>query len=524
MTATQTPIGEGRPEPGHPRERGARGFRREWVLLLALFVLLTVLASRFPWSGDDWAWGSVEGVDRVRSFFADYNGRYGGNLVVYALTRAGRLTWVVVAASLVATLWLVVDLSGRRTPLRYAVALLLFLAMPQDIWRQGVVWVSGFTNYGLAALGLLVYLARARTLWFAPVRRVPAALRVPAAVVTAFVAALFIEHVTLYLVGASLLFVAVHLVARRSPSGEGLGWALGFLAGAAAMFSNGAYRRALDGSSTYQRLGEATDAAGNAVPLGDKILGQVSAWVAGENTLVNVTLVVLVCVLAGRAHRDGVRQWPAVAVVLGVGALVVTVPLRVIAGQSALPPEVLRFSGLGLGLLVAMLVVTAAALVRDRYRRVCVAAATGSVVLVAAPTAVVQPIGPRLFYPVYVLFLVVVVLLLAEALPERMPDPVVPRLATAATGCALALLTTHVIVYALIHKAQDARVTTVRQAVDRGATEVAVDPLPFRGAVHGADPVDDVLEGRYKRFYRIPERIEITVRPYVLKRTVPPGG
>ena len=43
-----------------------------WALFMALIFL-------HPFSGDDWAWGSEAGVDRVKIFFMSYNGRFLGN-------------------------------------------------------------------------------------------------------------------------------------------------------------------------------------------------------------------------------------------------------------------------------------------------------------------------------------------------------------------------------------------------------------------------------------------------------------
>ena len=65
----------------------------------ALFFAFMFLAYLFPYTGDDWAWGSSIGLGRLKSFFAGYNGRYVGNLIVLLLTRSKLLDAVVMAAS-----------------------------------------------------------------------------------------------------------------------------------------------------------------------------------------------------------------------------------------------------------------------------------------------------------------------------------------------------------------------------------------------------------------------------------------
>ena len=63
--------------------------RFEAIYLAAFFAVFSALAFLFPLSGDDWAWGSSIGMDRLHTLFRDYNGRYAGNLAALLLTRVG---------------------------------------------------------------------------------------------------------------------------------------------------------------------------------------------------------------------------------------------------------------------------------------------------------------------------------------------------------------------------------------------------------------------------------------------------
>ena len=49
------------------------------------FAMLFALSWLFPYTGDDWAWGSQIGLDRLHTWFDNYSGRYVGNLIVLAL-------------------------------------------------------------------------------------------------------------------------------------------------------------------------------------------------------------------------------------------------------------------------------------------------------------------------------------------------------------------------------------------------------------------------------------------------------
>ncbi|MBE6715009.1 MAG: hypothetical protein E7575_07010 [Ruminococcaceae bacterium] len=65
-----------------------------------MFAVFSILVLLFPYSGDDWAWGSEIGLDRLETRFESYNGRYAGNLLVLILTRSNILRIFVISASL----------------------------------------------------------------------------------------------------------------------------------------------------------------------------------------------------------------------------------------------------------------------------------------------------------------------------------------------------------------------------------------------------------------------------------------
>ncbi len=48
----------------------------EYFLYAGALLVFAYLKYLFPYSGDDWAWGSVEGLERLSTFFQGYNGRY----------------------------------------------------------------------------------------------------------------------------------------------------------------------------------------------------------------------------------------------------------------------------------------------------------------------------------------------------------------------------------------------------------------------------------------------------------------
>ncbi len=64
-----------------------------------------VLAYCFPYTGDDWMWGTSYGIKLLTTGFAGYNGRYAGNLIVLLLTRCKPLQVLAVSSSLFFLAW-----------------------------------------------------------------------------------------------------------------------------------------------------------------------------------------------------------------------------------------------------------------------------------------------------------------------------------------------------------------------------------------------------------------------------------
>ena len=81
--------------------------KRCFVFALIAFAVFALLVFLFPYSGDDWAWGSEIGIERLKNHFDNYNGRYAGNLLAMALTRSKLLDIIITAFSLVCVLSLI---------------------------------------------------------------------------------------------------------------------------------------------------------------------------------------------------------------------------------------------------------------------------------------------------------------------------------------------------------------------------------------------------------------------------------
>lgn len=492
--------------------RRALSRRGEAAWLGGYWVVFVALAALFPRNGDDWGWGSDLGVQRLDDWFAGYNGRYAGDLLILGLTRAGWLTPLAVAAFVVATLFLVLDVTGHRSPAGYALVAVGFLVMPRAQWVEAVAWLSGFSNYALATLGLLVFLGWVKRAWLGRHGGHPV-VRCAASVPVAFVSALFVENVTLWMVAAALVATVLLAARRRRVPWDALCWLTGYGVGAAVMFSNSSYRT-IGHAHRHQHRIDQSNAHYKLVKISDVM----SRLAVGGNVVLNVALVcAALALLAYTARR---LQWLVVlgAATAGLGVLGISWTLALAGSQTTVAEPWREWQGIAALLLLALLGAATALGIQDPNRRVGGFGALASIVLLDVPLVFVNPIGPRNFYVSYVLFLVLAGLLAAELpLPRLARAPAGSRaVGVAAAVVAASLCAGYFVVYGTITHAAGQRLDRIRTAVADGARTVTVEELPFSDFVHMPDPSPGFWTRRFAAYYGLPDDLTIVVRP--------PGG
>ena len=161
-----------------------------------IFVALLVLCSLFPYSGDDWAWGSSIGLERLSNWFDNYSGRYAGNLIVLALTRSNVLKTVTMATCLTGIVSLLNKITGNQKNAVYLISSVMLL-MPVPMLRQAVVWTSGFANYTTSIFLMLIYICYVRGIYEDELPKYPIWHAVPM-LLLGFVGSMIVEHITIY--------------------------------------------------------------------------------------------------------------------------------------------------------------------------------------------------------------------------------------------------------------------------------------------------------------------------------------
>lgn len=475
------------------------------VTMAAAAIYLLVLTYSFPYTWDDWAWGSSAGMQRLESGFRNYNGRYVSNLLVMAMTRSSIVKTLVMTIVLFAIVYLCSRLVSRHNDALFPLGFLLLLLVPKAVFAQAVAWTSGFANYAISALFILVFLFVNQ----AVLQRNRASFRGGrfAAITAASLAgSLVLENVTIFMVLASAALVVLVFIKSRQISWDNVAFLAGSVLGAIAMFSNGAYRNIADNQDSYRHVesgvaGVARLAVGNFEQV-------MSTNMVFNNLALNVILVCLLSVLIYRyvsgtgVSHGPVRKrvvWALLAVCLGY--CVYAFVKLIYPGWRIVLDYTLAFEAVATLIFGASVAAIVGVCVEDIIRQRRLLFHMASAALMSAPLLVVSPIGPRNFFPSYVVG-VLIVLELFDWLVTR--DGLVMFASKAILICALVACIYQLSVFLYIAQLYNDRIDYERRAGAASSLVISFN-LPYRTYLWQPNPktTTDDRTSEYNEFYGI---------------------
>lgn len=475
---------------------------------VTLILAVTVLCYLFPYTGDDWTWGSEIGIERLQNHFRDYNGRYFGNLIVLVLTRSRVIRTLMMSSCILGIAALLIKLSDCSGRLVFLVIALIFSA-PKALLRQSIVWTSGFSNYAVSIAFFLLC-----TVWIKYSLREETEEKSSRKVLYAFLTLVFgylgamiIEHITVMQVLLSSVAAFLTWRKQKRPNAVCCAWFIGSALGALTMFSNGNYAMIAGGQDSLR-----TVASG-----GKEVLFR--CWsnyfdvIAKQMILDNVILELLLagvvtCLVMGQhdwLKRD--RKQTVVRVSLMI------VDLAVFYGTiTRLNPMWDRVLGRGkcldgcvnAALWCALLVLTCYA-ITEKVRRNRMIYLLSGIAFANASLLLVTPIGPRCFFATYIM----TIWYCLECLAMLRADEGVKRyLLQIAAMITVFVFFMNFEIYGHVYAEDKERLNMIRQACEDEKSAVTVPGLSYEDYVHYSD-LHDVWSERYKMFYGIPMGIEI---------------
>jgi len=490
------------------RDGAGRSF---WIISMLAVLLFALLAWLFPYTGDDWAWGSSIGTKRLSIFFDNYNGRYLGNLLILLVSRSVVVRVILMAAAYYISCWLCHAYSSHRKNAGLVLAVILFFMMPRSMFTQAVVWSSGFANYVPSAILSVAYILMVRNITGQEAPRYGKYLWIATAVI-GFVGAPFMENVALFNICLGLAVIGYTALKFKKLYAAHVGFLIGAVTGAVWMFTNRAYVTISNGGDDYR-----TAPSGLSGMLGTmkSNIQTVANNVLITNCAICLLASVLLLVLTVRFAKSNQKgRWLAVgAMVINGGcvllALLCNIPaalkvIQAITGEFYSELRIAILLGYGLSLVAVVLICMPKG---SRFRMLL---PVYCIPVSVAPLLVVTPIGPRCFYISYLLTTVFVVDLFSFLIRDIRTVPY-KRLLGGLGAVAVLLGCLYVSVFLPVHHYDNKRNEFAKRQSDNGDSQIVVCRLPNEDFLWVSSPEYEPWSTRYKLFYGIREDAQLKV-------------
>lgn len=487
--------------------------KRNIIIIGITLIFLIFLCYLFPYTGDDWAWGSSIGEDRLQSFFEDYNGRYAGNIIVMLLTRSNIIKTIVMTVVIWGMAYLSYRIVNKEKISLFVLFIILFFAMSRTIFRQGIVWTAGFTNYAISTFLILIYFY-ILTLKHSE-RKVWNVIKLISVFLLAVVNSLFAEHVTIYLVVIDLIILVYERIKNKKINKIVLVHLIGAVIGAILMFTNGAYgmiandqdgyrSMPVDGiSSIFQKISE------NFVTVYQELIT--------NNVLLIIVLTILLIGIIYKYFKENTVKNSLKIILYGISMFLIGVTAYIVVRNInpswliLLKEDLTQYFEFAISVIyfICILILTYLC-ITDKNKKVRILFSWLSISILSAQMFIVQPIGGRCFLPMYVFFLLIA-LEIYDYLIDKSEKQKLLNIIMITACMFIAVYFSSIFLY--IHHIDSERKEYLLEETAKGSKEILLTHLPYEQYLWTATPFkeNDIWEDRIKLFYHIPEDVNLKI-------------
>lgn len=481
------------------------------IFNIALFIILTIICYIFPYTHDDWAWGSIIGMDRLNTLFHNYNGRWAGNLLVLALTRSRISRAFVISITLTLIVYVVKKNLEYKNKSNNYIFIILMLLMPVNIIAQSIAWTSGFTNYVIPVLIVLIIMYLNRNIFFYKEVKISNILIIPL-LVLGFCCSLFVEHMTIYNVLLSICIVLYLLIAKKKISWANISYALGSIAGTILMFSNGAYHAIANSEDTYRTIekGNIFERAINTY------FNTFYKLFIQNNTVINMFIggiILYLIFIYLQKKKSIINKNKKVLLYIIISILTSYISYNIfikVVGNSYILAnntwnkylEATMAIVYYISILISIFII-----IEDRSRKFRLMFELISIIIIATPLLIVTPIGPRCFFPTYVFFALFAIDCFDYSIGNVKFD--ISNILKISIVVIMIFFGT---IFGQVYKIDNKRIEYIN--IHNNDKELILPKLPYENYMQVPNPQNEVFYERFKLFYGINKDSSLKFIPY----------
>lgn len=482
------------------------------ILLGCVFLFFLIISYLFPYTNDDWAWGSQIGLDRLDNFFKNYNGRYLGNLLVLLLTRYRIIKAITIALSLTLITIFSSKIVDKKNYTLLLIGTILVLLLPQPIFSQAFAWTSGFANYVPPILLVIIWIYINKNLFENVQVNISNWFILPIFLL-GVCTCLFMEHVTIYAVILGIFIIIYSKIKKLKINISQIAYSIGTFVGSILMFQNEAYHHIVKGDDFYRE-----------VPKDGLIMQSIKRYINTiyDNLIMNNTVILIlisICLLFlfyKFIYKNNKFKYKKLAN-LSI-SFIVFYSIYALISEFFPNWEIFKLVyKVGEAFLTAIyfiaLVIFIFILPNDIDKKKLYFF-LGSIVLLTLPLLIVSPVTPRCFYPMYVMFSIFVISLINECF-KYIKSNIFYKSINYILKCII--LISMFYIFCIIFSAfyvTNKMINYIDMQIENASTEIVLPKTVYENYMKHPYPHNDENMARFKLYYNIPKNLEIKFVDY----------
>ena len=472
---------------------------------IALFVLLVILCYLFPYSHDDWAWGSTIGLERLYTFFSGYNGRWAGNLLVIFLTRNRVIKSFFISISLTLIVYFIKKIVNDKDEKITLLSIILMLAMPLTTIVQVLVWTSAFSNYVIPVLIVLIIIYYSKNLFSN--QEIKSSKKISIIFfVLGTISSLFVENITVFNLIFSLGLIIYSKIRKSKIPIQYFTYFIGVLIGASLMFSNNSYYNIMIGVDDYRQ------ASISIKKVIKTYCSQFYQLFIIKNKILNILLSFgIIGYLIKKI--DKTKKTKIYYIELMFFGMFISFNIFLLMFNSENVFIINKFISIFEKIIsviyVINILISIIVFIKDIEIKRRIVVELLSIIIMALPLLFVEPIGPRCFFPTYIMW----ILITCEIINCSWNNELNRTDELIAKALIISFIIFYILSYIQIYKVETERNNYIKNNLN--CEKLILPELPNKDLVWlGNKPNNKMYEDRFKMYYGINKNTEIEFVSY----------
>lgn len=478
--------------------------KKNWKLYLFytfIFVFLFILSYYFPYSNDDWVWGSKIGIERFENGFKDYNGRYLGNTLVLVLTRSNILKSLFMTITYFGIGYLIKKIVNKNNNGIMIFSILMLFLINRCVFRETIVNTSGFINYSFNMFLVLIFIAYIKDV-FEKADFKEKWYNLILLFLLGISSTLFMEHITTYLLVLCFALCVYSYIKYKKIPKSYLIYFAGVIIGSIIMFSNGAYMHVVKGDDFYRTV---TTKQSMIVTMARNYFNKIQNNAFSLNLITNLVVSILMIILTCKfIDNNKISKWKKYFLEL-LNLISIFYSVFLIVGNYFDFDIVTGSSHYFVGFMTAiyclalLLIILLIFFDKKNYFDKVVGYKLlfymGSVVTVLIPLLVLTPVGHRCSLPALIFYI-----LFASELYNLLIKDKNGHISKVLFTLLIIVLSSYLHIYHSVYLSNNERYEIVKKQVDDGINPIYIRSTKYDKYIWKNNPVSDAFDKAFLLF------------------------